>query len=56
MTEYAIVTAGTPITPGRHNCAAVYPGARVVQNGRRPRRTVAEPNAVVENGRIVTLS
>jgi hypothetical protein len=44
------------LTRGRHNCAAVYLGAPVVRDGVPVGRTLVEPNVIVEDGRIVSLS
>ena len=51
-----VETTDGRIVTGRHNCAAVYLGAEVVHDGVCLGRTVAEPNVVVEDGRIVALS
>lgn len=51
-----IETADTRLLQGRHNCAAVYLGANVVQGGHIIGTTLIEPNVVVEDGRIVSLS
>ena len=51
-----IETTDARILSGRHNCAAVYLGAHVVDDGRLLGFTLMEPNAVVEQGRIVSLS
>lgn len=51
-----IETNDRRILTGRHNCAAIQLGAEVLHDGRRLGRTVFEPNAVVEDGRLVTLS
>jgi len=52
----SIETADTRLLQGRHNCAAVYLGAEVIQGGRIIGTTLIEPNVVVEHGRVVSLS
>lgn len=44
------------IVTGRHNCAAIYLGAEVLRDGQLVGRTLMEPNVVVENGHVVSLS
>lgn len=51
-----VETTDRRILAGRHNCAAVYLGAAVVRDGEVLGHTVVEPNVVVEDGRIVSLS
>ncbi len=51
-----IETPDTRLLAGRHNCAAVYLGADVVQGGIVIGTTLVEPNVVVEDGLIVSLS
>jgi hypothetical protein len=51
-----VETANARICRGRHNCAAVYLGAEVVRDGMMIGETLAEPNVVVDEGRIVSLS
>lgn len=51
-----VETADPRILDGRHNCAAVYLGARVMRGDRVLGATLYEPNAVVDAGRIVSLS
>lgn len=51
-----IETTDHRIAQGCHNCAAIYIGARVVHNGHILGSTLFEPNVVVENGRIVSMS
>lgn len=51
-----VETTDARILTGRHTCAAIYRGAFVVQEGKTLGRTVMEPNVLVENGRIVSLS
>jgi len=51
-----VETSDARIVSGRHNCAAIYIGARIIQNGALLGRTTEEPNIVVEDGRIVSLS
>ncbi|GAB5374645.1 MAG: hypothetical protein AcusKO_11070 [Acuticoccus sp.] len=41
---------------GRHNCAAVYLGTPVEMTGRLVGTTAMEPNVIVEDGRVVSLS
>lgn len=52
----AIETTDHVILSGRHNCAAVYLGAEVVDEAGVLGYTITEPNVVVENARIVSLS
>jgi len=51
-----VETTDARILSGRHACAALYLGASVVQGGIDLGRTVMEPNALVEDGRILRLS
>lgn len=51
-----VETTDARIVTGRHNCAAIYIGAEVVCGGELLGVTAEEPNVVVEDGRIVTLS
>jgi len=51
-----IETTDARLLDGEHNCAAIYLGADVVQDGRVLGRTLYEPNAVVANGIVLTLS
>jgi hypothetical protein len=44
------------LTRGRHNCAAVYLGAPVLRDGVMVGTTLVEPNVIVEDGRVVSLS
>lgn len=55
-TAQRIETTDRRILTGRHNCAAIQLGTEVLHDGRRLGHTVFEPNAVVEDCRIVTLS
>ena len=52
----AVETTDRLILSGRHNCAAVYLGAEVVNDGELLGFTLMEPNAVVDDGHIVRLS
>jgi hypothetical protein len=49
------VTDPTILT-GKHNCAAIYLNAEVVKDGRTIGYTLVEPNTMVDEGRIVSLS
>lgn len=51
-----IQTSDGRLVTGRWNCAAIYLGARVVQDGTELGTTMTEPNMVVENGRVVSMS
>jgi hypothetical protein len=51
-----VETTDGAILTGRHNCAAVYLGAEIVREGHLVGRTLMEPNVVVKDGRIVSLS
>lgn len=51
-----VVTTDRGLLSGLRNGAAVYFGAEVCQAGQLLGRTVSEPNVVVEEGRIVSLS
>lgn len=55
-TVQRIETTDRRILTGRHNCAAIQLGADILHDGRLLGHTVFEPNVVVEDGRIVTLS
>lgn len=51
-----IQTTDVRLVDGCWNCAAVYLGARVVCEGTELGTTLTEPNMVVENGRLVSMS
>ena len=51
-----VETTDKRLLSGSHNCAAIYLGAEVVSDGRLLGFTLTEPNAVVEDGHIVSLS
>lgn len=51
-----VETTDARIVSGRHNCAAIYIGAEVVCADQTLGVTVEEPNVIVEDGRIVSLS
>lgn len=51
-----VETTDRSIVTGRHNCAAVYLGAEVVRDEQLLGYTLIEPNVVIEDGRIVSLS
>lgn len=51
-----IEVVDTRLLEGRHNCAAIYLGARVIQQGQCVGMTTYEPNILVEAARILTLS
>jgi len=51
-----IETPDHRLLTGRHNCAAVYLGTAVVQEGRIIGYTLYEPNTVVDDGRLISLS
>lgn len=51
-----VETADHRILRGRWNCAAIYLGSQVVQGGQVVGWTVAEPNVLLEEGRIVSMS
>jgi hypothetical protein len=51
-----VVTTDERLTQGVWNCAAVYLGAFVRQEGRCIGRVVSEPNMIVRDGRVVSLS
>ncbi len=53
---FRIETTDQRIVRGRHNCAAIYLGSLVIQSGRALGRTAFEPNVVVADGHIVSLS
>jgi len=52
----AVETPEAHLLAGRHNCAALYLHAAVVREGEVLGRLAFEPNVVVEDGRIVSLS
>lgn len=52
----AVETTDPRILSGRHNCAAVYLGAEVVNDRMLLGFTLVEPNVVAVDGRIVSLS
>ncbi|UEX79969.1 DUF6963 family protein [Spiribacter halobius] len=52
----AVETPDERLLAGRHNCAALYLDAAVVQEGQLLGRLAFEPNVMVEDGRIVSLS
>lgn len=56
MVAVRIETTDAPIAAGRHNCAAIYVGSRVMRNGTTLGVTMEEPNVVVDGGRVVSLS
>lgn len=51
-----IETTDARILHGRHNCAAVYLGSLVVRDGKVLGVTIEEPNVVVEDGVLISLS
>jgi len=51
-----VQTTDPRLVAGVWNCAAVYLGAKVLRDGAPLGSTVVEPNIVVENGRIVSMS
>lgn len=51
-----IETSDHRIVQGRHNCAAIYLGSRVMREGRLLGTTILEPNVVVGDGLIITLN
>ena len=51
-----IETTDARILTGRHACAAVYLGTPVLQEGRLLGLTIAEPNVLVEDGKVLRLS
>lgn len=53
---FRVETTDPRILTGLHNCAALYLAAEVVRDGQVIGHTVTEPNVVVEDGRILTLS
>lgn len=53
---FRIETTDGRIATGRHNCAAIYIGALVVRGDAVVGATSEEPNVVVEDGRVVSLS
>ena len=53
---FRVETTDQRIVRGRHNCAAIYLGSLVIQNGKALGHTAFEPNVVVADGRIVSLS
>lgn len=52
----SVLTTDPRIVSGTWNCAAVYLGSAVIREGEVIGRTVVEPNMVVEDGRIVSMS
>ncbi len=52
----SIESENAALTSGRHNCAAVYLGAEVVKDGMVIGRTLMEPNVMVEDGSVQSLS
>lgn len=56
MVAVRIETSDARIAAGRHNCAAIYVGSRVIRNGTTLGVTVEEPNVVVDSGSVVSLS
>lgn len=55
-TVLRVETTDHRVTRGHHNCAAIYIGARVVHDGHILGHTLFEPNVVVEDGCIVSMS
>jgi hypothetical protein len=53
---YRVETTDGRIVAGRHNCAAIYIGAEVVGPAGVLGHTLEEPNVMVEDGRIASLS
>jgi hypothetical protein len=51
-----IITTDERILKGRWNCAAIYLGSMVKRDGRVLGQTVFEPNVVVADGRILSMS
>ena len=52
-----IETSDHRLASGRWNCAAIYLGAEIVlQNGRVLGRTIVEPNTIVDEGRLISMS
>jgi hypothetical protein len=51
-----VVTSDRSLLSGRRNGVPIYLGAEVRQAGRVLGQTISEPNVVIEDGRIVTLS
>lgn len=51
-----VETTDHRILRDRHNCAAIYLASRVIRDGRMVGHTVFEPNVLVEDGRIVSMS
>jgi hypothetical protein len=51
-----IQTSDVRLVSGRWNCAAIYLGARVVRDDRILGTTLIEPNMIVENGKLVSIS
>lgn len=51
-----VETTDARIVTGRHNCAAIYIGAQVICGDQLLGVTAEEPNVIVEDGRIVSLS
>ena len=56
MVVARVLTSDHRITTGRWNCAAIYLGSAVRQGGRLVGHTLLEPNVMVEDGTIVSLS
>jgi hypothetical protein len=56
MVVARVLTSDHRITTGRWNCAAIYLGSAVRQGGRLVGHTLLEPNVVVEDGTILSLS
>ena len=51
-----LVVSDPLLLKGLHNCAIVYRGCKVVRNGEVVGFTMNEPNALVEDGRVVSVS
>jgi hypothetical protein len=51
-----IETENASLTSGRHNCAAIYLGSEIVRDGAVIGTTLFEPNVMVQDGTIETLS
>ena len=52
----SIESENAALTSGRHNCAAVYLGAEIVREGIVIGNTLMEPNVMVEDGSVQSLS
>jgi hypothetical protein len=52
----SIESENAALTSGRHNCAAIYLGAEVVKDGTVIGHTLMEPNVMVEDGSVQSLS